>query len=64
MVSQNLGNASQWNLMRNSDIFIHENISEIVDCKTSAIFSGPHVLTLLMYMDITVSADALGPDSI
>ena len=61
MVSQNLGSAFQWNLKRNSDIFIQENISEIDDCKTSAIFSGLNVLILPMYMAITVAADALAP---
>ena len=41
-----LRNKSQWNINRNSHIFIQENAFENVICKMSAIVSRPHCVKL------------------
>ena len=60
IVNWNLGNKFQWNLNRNSNIFIHENAIESVVCEMAAIMSRPQwVNSMWKPQDDTVSQSIL-----
>ena len=49
IVNWTLGNKLQWNINENSNIFIQENVLEIVVCKRVAILSRPQYVKGLKY---------------
>ena len=49
IVNWTLRNKLQWNINRNSDIFIQENVFESVVCETAAILSRPQCVYTLLH---------------
>ena len=47
-VKWNLKNTLQWNVNRNSYIFIHENVPENVVCKIASVSGRPHYVNVMV----------------